>query len=166
MGVMICLAALNLIRNNRLGLLAAYGLMIGGLLLMGLATMLLQAGRIGGLSWMILIGFGSYLAYVPYGSVLFDRLIASTRVAGTAVFAIYLADAIGYTGSVGVQLYKDLLASHSTRLGFFCTFTYLLSAAGAVLLVVSAAYFLLRKSHHAAPEAEHLAPAVAGATSQ
>ena len=45
---------------------------------------------------MILNGLGVYLAYVPYGSVLFDRLIASTGVVSTAVFAIYVADFIGY----------------------------------------------------------------------
>ena len=144
-GVMACLAALNLVRDNRRGLLAAYGLMTGGLVLMGLATLLLDARLIGGLAWMILIGLGSYLAYVPYGSVLFDRLIASTRIVGTAVFAIYLADAIGYSGSVGVQLFKDLADSNASRLGFFRAFTYLLSAFGSVLLIVSAAYFMTRR---------------------
>ena len=53
---------------------------------------------------MILTGTGAYLAYVPYGSVLFDRLIASTRTVGTAVFAINVADSIGYAGSIGVML--------------------------------------------------------------
>ena len=85
-GVMVCLAALNLVKDNLRGLLAAFGLMAAGLLIMGLATLLLDVRLISGLSWMILIGFGSYLAYVPYGSVLFDRMIASMRFAGTAVF--------------------------------------------------------------------------------
>jgi hypothetical protein len=163
LGVMVCLAALNLVRDNRRGLIAAYGVMTGGLLVMGLATLLLQAHFIGGMGWMILIGFGSYLAYVPFGSVLFDRLMASTRVAGTAVFAIYLADAIGYTGSVGVQLYRDLFASHETRLAFFCTFTYLLSGLGSVLLILSAAYFVSRRAQRAAVANENLTPAVIGA---
>lgn len=149
-GVMACLAALNLVRDNRRGLFSTFGLMAGGLVLMGAATLLLDARLIHGLTWMILIGLGSYLAYVPYGSVLFDRLIASTRIAGTAVFAIYLADAIGYSGSVGVQLYKDLGDPHVSRLAFFRAFTYLLSAIGAVLLAASAACFLARRRPQAA----------------
>src|SRR5438093_13116990 len=94
---------------------------------------------------MTLTGLGSYLAYVPFGSVLFDRLIASTRVAGTAVFAIYVADAIGYTGSVGVQLFKDLAQSGLSRLGFFKGFTYFMSALGVTCLVSSAVCFLRRQ---------------------
>jgi hypothetical protein len=94
---------------------------------------------------MALIGLGSYLAYVPYGSLLFDRLIASTRVTGTAVFAIYVADAVGYTGSVGVQLYKDLAEGDISRLSFFKGFTYFMSLFGAVCLVWSCAYFVRKQ---------------------
>ena len=49
---------------------------------------------------MVLIGLGAYLAYVPYNTLFFERMMASTRFVGTAVFAIALADAAGYTGSV------------------------------------------------------------------
>lgn len=144
-GVMAALALLNLIKDNRLGLLGAFVIMTGGLVLMGSATFLLDRGLISGFAWMTLVGLGSYLAYVPYGSVLFDRLIASTRVVGTAVFAIYLADAIGYTGSVGTMLFKDVGLGGMSRLEFFRQFTYALSAGGAVLLAASCLYFLVFK---------------------
>ena len=143
-GVMAVLALLNVVKDNRRGLLCAFGIMAGGVALLGVSTALLQAGWINGFWWMTLTGLGSYLAYVPYGSVLFDRLIASTRVVGTAGFAIYLADAIGYTGSVGVQLYKDLIAGSASRLGFFIQFTWFMSALGLVCLIASAAYFARR----------------------
>lgn len=140
-GVMIALALLNIIKDNRLGLMAAFGIMIFGLLLMGGSTLLLEAGIMNGFWWMICVGLGSYLAYVPYGSVLFDRLMASTRVVGTAVFAIYLADTIGYTGSVGVQLFKDLLGGELSRLSFFKSFTYFMSVLGVACLSYSCYYF-------------------------
>jgi hypothetical protein len=91
---------------------------------------------------MILVGIGSYLAYVPYGTILFDRMIAQTQVIGTAVFAIYVADALGYTGSVAVLLFKDLVVGDATRLDFFRSFTYLLSFGSAGLILVSAALIL------------------------
>lgn len=144
-GVLALLALLNLIKDNRLGLAGAFAIMASGVALLGLSTLLLDAGKIDGFWWMALVGLGSYLAYVPYGSVLFDRLIASTRFVGTAVFAIYLADAIGYTGSVAVQLYKDLGKGEVSRLGFFRGFTYFMSVLGAALLVASAVYFLRRR---------------------
>ncbi len=146
LGVMAILALLNLVKENRRGLMAALGVMTSGLLLLGGATLLHGAGLISGFWWMTLTGLGSYLAYVPYGSVLFDRLMASTSVAGTAVFAIYLADSIGYTGSVGVQLYKDLVAHGQSRLGFFVGFTWFMCVVGAVCLVASALYFWRKTS--------------------
>jgi hypothetical protein len=141
-GVLGALALLTFVRQNRLGLIAAFSVMSGGLILMGVTTLLLEMGKISGFWWMTLTGLGSYLAYVPYGSLLFDRLLASTRVVGTAVFAIYLADAIGYTGSVGVQLFKDLAQSETSRLSFFKGFTYFMSLFGAVCLVWSCLYFI------------------------
>lgn len=153
-GVMFALAALFLIKNNRRGLFGAYVLMIGGTLLLGVATLLLDAGAIDGAWWMVLVGLGSYLAYVPYGSVLFDRLIASTGFIGTAVFAIYVADAIGYTGSIGVQVYKDLGQADISRFGFFRLFTYFMSIFGTILLIASCAYFMRRNNTSAAPSAD------------
>ncbi len=141
LGVLGVLAMLNIVKENRRGLLAAFGVMTSGVLMLGGSTFLYQTGNLTGFWWMTLTGLGSYLAYVPYGSVLFDRLIASTRVVGTAVFAIYLADAIGYTGSVGVQLFKDLAAGSMSRLQFFVGFTWFLSVLGAVCLISSALYF-------------------------
>ena len=141
LGVMTALALLNLIRNNRAGVVGAHLLMAAGLALMALATLLLDVGLVNGLGWMILVGLGSYMAYVPHDSVVFDRIIASTRVAGTAVFAIYLADAIGYTGSIGLPLVKDLLFPAWDRLRFFRAFTYVVSLGGIGMVVASCVYF-------------------------
>ena len=71
-------------------------------------------------------------------------MIASTHVIGTAVFAIYIGDALGYSGSVVIQLYKDLAASETTRLDFFRSFTYALSVGSAALILVSAVLILRR----------------------
>ena len=151
-GVMASLIVLYFIRNNRLGLIGAYLIMLAGLTLMGGSTLLFQAGQIGGETWMILSGLGAYLAYVPYGSVLFDRTIAYTHFAGTAVFAIYLTDAIGYTGSVGIQLFKDLFQAESSRLDFMLGFTNFMAILGFVLLLLSLLYFLRIKPLPTDPE--------------
>lgn len=146
--VLIPLGLLFLIRNNWYGLLGAFAIMVTGVALLALSTFMLDAGLIGGLTFMILTGVGSYLAYVPYGSVLFDRLIASTRVVGTAVFAIYLADAIGYTGAISVMIFKDTVAGDMSRLEFFRYLTYFMSVMGLACIVASAIYFLYRTRAH------------------
>jgi phosphonate degradation associated HDIG domain protein len=144
LGVMAALALLNLVRDNRAGVLGAHVLMMIGLALMAIATLLLDAHVLNGKHWMILVGLGSYMAYVPHDSVVFDRIIASTRVRGTAVFAIYIADAIGYTGSIGLPLVKDLMFANVDRLTFFVMFTYVVSLGGIGMLVVSSVYFYRR----------------------
>ena len=143
LGVLAALGALSLVRDNRRGLFASFALMIFGAALLGGSTVLFERGVLSGAAWMVATGLGSYLVYVPYGSILFDRLVAASGAAGTAVFAIYLADALGYTGSVLVQLAKDLLGGAMSRLDFFRGFTYLLSL-GAVCLLTLAAARLLR----------------------
>ena len=143
-GVLLTLAALNLVRDNRRGLAGAFVVMLAGAAILGGATMLLDAGSIDGLTFMIAVGLGSYLIYVPFNTVLFDRMIAATRVQATAVFAIYVADALGYTGSIATQLYKDFGDPSATRLEFFRGFSYAFAAGGAALLLGSLVYFWRR----------------------
>ena len=146
-GVVGALAMLNLIKNNLWGLIGAFGVMTSGVMLLGVGTLLFDNGMIDGLTWMILCGLGSYLAYVPYGSVLFERLIASTRMMGTAVFVIYVADSIGYVGAIGVMGFKDQFAADASRLEFFRYLTYGMSVLGLVMLVSSLIYFIVYHEH-------------------
>ncbi len=152
-GIMVVMALLNLAKNHRRGLLAVFAVMISGMLLMGIATVLKDMDKISGMWWMILIGFGAYLAYVPFGAVLFERVMASTKAAGTAVFAIYLCDAVGYTGSVGIQIYKDLGHPDLDYYQFLRMFTYAMAITGTVLFLLSSIYFY-RKAGAAIPPLE------------
>ena len=68
--------------------------------------------------------------------------MAATRYVGTAVFAINLADAVGYTGSVALQLYKDVFAADASRLEFFIQVNYTLAVGGSALLAAAGVYFL------------------------
>ncbi len=144
LGIMIVMALLNLAKNHRKGLIAVFSVMLIGMILMGVATVLKDLNIISGLWWMILIGFGAYLAYVPFGAVLFERIMASTRATGTAVFAIYLSDAIGYTGSIGIQLYKDWGQADLNYYQFIRLFTYGMATLGTVLFILSGIYFLAK----------------------
>jgi len=156
--VMIAMGLLFLIKNNQAALFAIFTLMTLGMMLIGLATWLLSSELIGGFTWMLLTGLGSYLAYVPYNSVLFDRLIASTRTTGTAVFCIYVADTMGYTGSILVQLTSDFMGLEGSRLEFLKLYSYFLALSGTALLVGSCTYFvfLVRKPKPVTPPALEL----------
>ncbi len=139
------LGALRWVRDSRRALAITFAFMFAGALVVGATTALLDAGSISGMAWLTLAGLGAYLIYIPYNAVLFDRLWASTGAAGTAVFCIYLADAVGYGGSLGVQLFKDLFEANATRLDYFRHVSYALSVTGAIGVAASAVYFLRRK---------------------
>ncbi|OGQ84912.1 MAG: hypothetical protein A2289_01590 [Deltaproteobacteria bacterium RIFOXYA12_FULL_58_15] len=142
--VMAGLALLYLVKRNDLGLLAAHLLMLGGTALIGIATLAWDAGILGGVPWMIVVGLGLYLAYVPYGCVLFDRMIAAMGVTATAVFMIYVTDASGYAGAIGVILYKHLGHADMSKLQFFRAFSYFVSVVATSAFTFSAWYFWRR----------------------
>lgn len=145
LAVMVVLGLLYLVKNNRTGLLLTYLIMIAGSALIGIATLLFDAGAIGPTVWMSLVGLGLYLGYVPYGCVLFDRTIATLGVVATAVFLIYISDAVAYGGSVGIVVYKRFGQSAISKLEFFRYFSYATSIACTVLFSIAAAYFMRRR---------------------
>jgi hypothetical protein len=143
-GVLATMSFLYLIKNNQHALLSALSVIVVGFVLIGVATLLHMSGQITGYWWAALIGLGGYMAYVPYNSVLFDRLMASTGFVGTAVFAIYVADSAGYTCSIGTQIGKDLLAAETSRLQFLQSLSLFVSAVGATSAAVAGIYFWRR----------------------
>lgn len=140
-GVMLALGLLMLVKDNRRALVAVHIVMLIGTSMVGVTTAMYQAGMLDPAIWMILVGLGLYLAYVPYGCVLFDRLIAAVGAVGTAGFLIYVTDAFGYLGSVALLLYKNFGAPDLSWLDFFIAFSYTTSAVCTVLYVVSMVYF-------------------------
>jgi len=121
----------------------AYVIMTVGAVMVGVSTLLLDMGVITGTVWMIVVGLGLYLGYVPFGCVLFDRMIAALGVVATSVFLIYVADAFAYGTSVGVLLYKTL-GPELSYYQFFHHSSYIMSVASTVLLIISGLYFMRR----------------------
>jgi hypothetical protein len=144
LSVMAALGLLYLVKNNRLGLLLTYVIMIAGSALIGIGTLLFDTGAVGPKTWMILVGLGLYLGYVPYGCVLFDRTIAALGVVATAVFLIYVSDAVAYGGSVGLVLYKVFGQAKTSKLEFFRYFSYVASIVCTLFFSICGVYFLRR----------------------
>lgn len=155
-GIMFVYAALSFVRGTNTGFITLYAIMIFGTALTGISTLLFQFNLINGIWWMILIGFGAYLAYVPYASILFDKTIASTHFVGTAVFASYIMDAIGYTGSVSIQLYKVFSTYDLSYFDIIINLSYAIAIGGSILQLFSLIYFL-KKSNEPVPEPDSAA---------
>ena len=143
-GALLAVAAVWRIRDNKKALLFVHGLMLFGALLIGSTTLLYQAGLLGPDKWMVAVGLGLYVGYVPYNCVLFDRLIPAVGMVGTAGFLIYVTDAFGYLGSVALLLFKNFGHPDLSWLSFFVGFSHACAWIGAVLFVASGVYFYRR----------------------
>ena len=142
---LITIGGIVFIKNNKKALLILNSLIIVGMMLLGFATYMFQRGLIAAPLWMTLIGLGLYLAYIPFNSSFFDRLIAAFNVTGTVGFVMYLADSFGYLGSVGVLFYKQFGQKDLSWLDFFINGSYLLSFIGSILALGSMIYFRRKK---------------------
>ena len=140
-GVLLILAVFSWVRDNRRALLGIHVIMALGALSIGLCTAGFQAGLVSPTAWMVGVGFGLYIAYVPFGCVLFDRLIAAMGTAATAGFMIYVTDAVGYVGSVTLYGVKTFGSPDLSWVGFFVGFSYVTSAVCTACFAGALVYF-------------------------
>lgn len=139
--VLLAMGSVMFIRNNRIALAVNHYLILSGMILIGLSTYLFETGSMSAPAWMIVVGLGLYLGYVPFNSIFFDRLLATFRYTGTVGFVIYLADSFGYLGSVGILFYKEFGFKELSWLSFFLQSGYVVSIAGSILTLCSLGYF-------------------------
>jgi hypothetical protein len=139
--VLIIMGSIMLIKNNKTALMVNHLIIIVGMLTIGVGTFLFERQIIEAPMWMILIGVGLYLGYVPFNSIFFDRLIAAFQYIGTVGFIMYVADAFGYLGSVSVLFVKEFSATKPSWVEFFTATGYAISVIGTLLITGSMIYF-------------------------
>lgn len=132
-------ASLVVVKNNTKALRINFIAILFGGVIAGVSTWLLQLQLISPILWMTGIGFGLYLGYTMFNTMLFDRLIATIKESANVGFLIYLADSFGYMGSVGLLLYKNFGAPSINWLSF----TVGLSYAFSIITILSASFCLL-----------------------
>jgi len=145
--VLVVMGSIMVIKNNALALMVNHVIILVGMILIGIATMLFQQQLISPTLWMILIGLGLYLGYVPFNSIFFDRMLAAFQYVGTVGFIMYVADAFGYLGSVSVLFFKEFGYAKLSWLDFFISCAYIISIAGSALIGGSMLYFHLKHRH-------------------
>ncbi len=142
---LILIGSIVLIRGNKKAFLAIHCLILAGTFMLGAATLAFEQRLLTAPQWMTLVGLGLYLGYIPFNSSFFDRLLAAFNVKGTVGFVMYLADSIGYLGSVSVLFYKQFGQPQLSWLEFFMNGAYILSVIGSLLAIASMIYFQKKK---------------------
>lgn len=142
--VLILMSSLMIIKNNKRALMINHVIIAAGMLVLGLSNYLFELKLISEIWWMTLIGVGLYMGYIPFNSILFDRLIATFRYTGTVGFIMYVADSFGYLGSVGVLIYKEFGHRGTSWLYFFLAGGYIISSL-AFFLIIGSMWYMHQK---------------------
>lgn len=143
--VLILVALLIVVKDNLKAFKLIHMLIIVGFFIAGSSTYLFSHQLIDGLSWMLLVGLGLYLAYIPYNAIFFERMIATYKMKSNIGFVMYLADSIGYLGSFLVLLNKELLPNSVTWGNYFIQLVFFASIIGGGLSILSLYYFVRKK---------------------
>lgn len=139
--ILVLIGSMVLIKNNYKALQTAHVFILLGFALAGISTLLFTLTFIEPLWWMMLVGLGLYMVYIPFNAVFFDRLISTFKYTGNVGFLIYLADSFGYVGSVGVLFSKEIFRVQLNWVTFFSNSVMGLSAVGILLTFFSMLYF-------------------------
>jgi hypothetical protein len=139
--VLLCMSLLILVKNNIKAFMINHYIIIAGYVLSFVSTLLFTHQYISPVGWMISIGTGLYLSYVPFNAIYFERMIASYKVKGNVGFIMYVADAFGYLGSVAVLFVKQFFALHLSWTTFFTGAVFIISTVGIAGTILSAIYF-------------------------
>lgn len=139
--VLVVLAFLMFIRNNFIAFTANHVVIFCGTVLLGLSTYGFQQEWLSGKAWMILLGAGLYMAYIPFNCFLYDRMLAMTGKPGNAGFLIYISDSAGYVGSVGLLLIKHFHSPDISWISFLQSAVYVSALFGGTLMLMSWLFF-------------------------
>jgi len=142
--ILVLMGSLMIIKNNHVALMVNHIVIVLGMIVIGVSTLCLEKQLIDAKLWMILIGLGLYMGYVPFNSIFFDRLIAAFKYTGTVGFIMYVADSFGYLGNIIVLFIKEFGFGTTAWLDFFMTAGYVISIAATLLIFGSMLYFHLR----------------------
>jgi hypothetical protein len=150
-GVLALTGAMVILHDNRRAFFSGLALAVVGVALVGAALTAVQRGVISPFAFMVLHGIGLYLPYIAVHTTIFERLIALTRDRGNIGYLLYLADAFGYLGYVGVLLARNALGAPRNFLGFFLTLSWVIAGACLVLLIPCWRYFATHPATRSPP---------------
>jgi hypothetical protein len=139
--VLLCMALLVLEKNNFKAFVINHIIIIIGYALALISTILFINNSISALYWMVLIGTGLYLSYVPFNCLYFERMIATYRINANVGFVMYISDSFGYLGSVLVLFAKQLAGQDMTWTSFFENAVIIISLVGITGTALALFYF-------------------------
>ena len=135
--VMAILVFVALIKQHRNAVRTQLLLLLSSAVLVGVSTVLFYKNSITPEVWMVLTGVSTYIAYIPFNSMLFERLIALYRLEGTVGFLMYFADSFGYLASCTLYIGAGFFDTSIDWTGVFLRTGQIYVVAAPVLLFIA-----------------------------
>ncbi len=135
-----------LIKNNRIAFYLNLGIVLLSGILLLFINYLFSVHLISPAAWMIGFGFSTYLAYVTFHTMLFERWIALFKYKSNIGYLLYIADAFGYLGTVGVLFFKNYTNNSVNWLEFIQQLVYFAGISIIILSLFAFQYFMRKRS--------------------
>lgn len=155
-GVVIVSGLTSLIRNNRIAFLSSIALLTTGFAIVVAAVAGQTYGQLSPMTFMVLLGFGMYIPYVAFHTTVFERMIAALRETGTIGYLMYLADALGYLGYVGVMLYRNSVTSDRNFLTLMNRTSVVVAALASLIAMLLCIHYTNKIPRHDSPAGDHV----------
>ena len=139
--VLVLIASMIYINNNKLAFQISQLIILAGFILCGVSTFLFMQQIISGYVWIVLVGLGLYMGYIPFNCILFDRMIASFKIKGNVGYFMYLVDSFGYLATVFVIIAKGSMGISISWTYFYSNGVLALSILGSLISITTLLYF-------------------------
>jgi len=139
--VLVLIASMIYINNNKLAFQISQIIILAGFIICGISTFLFMQQIISGYVWIVLVGLGLYMGYIPFNCILFDRMIASFKIKGNVGYFMYLVDSFGYLASVLVIVLKGSMGISISWTYFYSHGVLALSILGSLISITTLLYF-------------------------
>ncbi len=148
--ILALIASLVFVKDNSKAFNLIHIMIIAGCGLILVASGLYQAALINGFTWMLLVGLGLFMGYIPYNAIFFERLISVFQIKGNVGFLMYFADSLGYLGTIAILLVKTFNHQQINWGPFFWQTAQYTALFGIVLGTGSVVYFnwLQKRKQH------------------
>jgi hypothetical protein len=119
-------------------------MLIGGFFIQ-ISTIIYSVNYYSPYVWMILIGIGLYLTYIPPGAMLYDKLMAATGTNFTILSIIYISEATSQIIILLSILIKSLVFDNIGYVPYFIMLSYIIASIviiGMIVAMISFKYSL------------------------
>ncbi len=141
LGVIVINGLAFVIKDNRVAFLTTLGLLCVGFLIVLGSVFGYRGGTLSPMNFMVLLGLGMYIPYVAFHTTVFERMLAVFREPGTIGYLMYLADAFGYLGYIGIMVFRNTASSETRYLGLLVWVSVMISVVSTLIAGVLLIYY-------------------------